>query len=55
MRLMIAAVAALLVAPSSALPIGGAPEGKQDKEEGFASIFNGKDLTGWVYGKSGKG
>jgi hypothetical protein len=55
MRLMLAAVAALLVAPSSALPMGGATEGKQEKEEGYTSIFNGKDLTGWVYGKSGKG
>ena len=29
----------------------------QDKkdEEGFASLFNGKDLTGWVYGKRGNG
>jgi hypothetical protein len=26
-----------------------------DKEEGFTSLFNGKDLTGWVYGKAGKG
>ena len=24
-------------------------------EAGFKSIFNGTDLTGWVYGKSGKG
>jgi hypothetical protein len=30
---------------------------KADKEEGFTSLFNGKDLTGWVYGgkQSGKG
>src|SRR5688572_23260795 len=28
----------------------------QDKtaEEGFVSLFNGKDLSGWVYGKGGK-
>lgn len=27
-----------------------------DGEEGFVSLFNGKDLTGWVYGsKSGEG
>src|SRR4051812_20443555 len=25
------------------------------KEEGFTSLFNGKDLTGWVYGQTGKG
>jgi hypothetical protein len=24
-------------------------------EEGFTSLFNGKDLTGWVYGKKGQG
>src|SRR5687768_5435546 len=24
-------------------------------EEGFTSLFNGKDLSGWVYGKSAKG
>ena len=32
-------------------------EKDKDKEEGFTSLFNGKDLTGWVYGgkKSGKG
>src|SRR3954471_7787802 len=24
-------------------------------EEGFTSIFNGKDLSGWVYGTTGKG
>ena len=28
----------------------------QKAEEGFTSLFNGKDLTGWVYGgKAGKG
>ena len=41
MRMLLVAVAALLVA--------------QDKEQGYTSLFNGKDLTGWVYGKSGKG
>jgi hypothetical protein len=25
------------------------------KEEGFTSLFNGKDLTGWVYGETPKG
>ena len=24
-------------------------------EEGFTSLFNGKDLTGWIYGKKGNG
>ena len=28
---------------------------KAEVEEGFTSLFNGKDLTGWVYGKTGKG
>ena len=41
MRLMLAAIAALVVA--------------QDKEEGYTSLFNGKDLTGWIYGKTSKG
>ncbi len=29
----------------------------QDKkdEEGFTSLFNGKDLSGWIYGKRGNG
>ena len=26
-----------------------------DVEEGFTSLFNGKDLTGWQYGKKGAG
>ena len=28
---------------------------EQKVEEGFTSLFNGKDLTGWVYGKKGNG
>ena len=28
---------------------------EQKVEEGFTSIFNGKDLTGWKYGKRGNG
>jgi hypothetical protein len=27
----------------------------QKPEEGYTSLFNGKDLTGWVYGKKGSG
>jgi hypothetical protein len=27
----------------------------QEKKEGFAPIFNGKDLTGWIYGKTDTG
>ncbi len=52
---------AVAIALFAVVPIAGvaAPQ-KQDK--GFTSLFNGKDLTGWVYGrrangenKSGKG
>ncbi len=25
----------------------------EKNEEGFTTIFNGKDATGWVYGKAG--
>src|SRR5262245_17284022 len=28
---------------------------EQKVEEGFTSLFNGKDLTGWKYGKKGNG
>src|SRR5437867_660247 len=28
---------------------------RAEVEDGLTSLFNGKDLTGWVYGKSGKG
>ena len=28
---------------------------RAEVEEGFTSLFNGKDLTGWVYGKRGNG
>ena len=29
--------------------------GQQPVEQGFTSLFNGKDLTGWVYGKRANG
>ena len=46
-RIMTAALLAALTLTASA----------QDKkeEEGFTSLFNGKDLTGWIYGKRGNG
>ena len=45
-QLMMAALAATFAFSANA----------QDKpEEGFTSIFNGKDLSGWVYGKRGAG
>ncbi len=32
------------------LALGGVTGVAQDRQEGFTSLFNGKDLTGWVYG-----
>src|SRR3990170_2848261 len=45
------------------LGFAGIPGAAQAQEQGFTTLFNGKDLTGWVYGeraggaenKSGKG
>jgi hypothetical protein len=44
------------------LALGGVAGVAQDRQEGFTPLFNGKDLTGWVYGtrkgapnKTGKG
>ena len=53
-RLSLALVLTLTLAGLSALR---AAEPAVAKEEGFTQLFNGKDLTGWVYGgkKSGKG
>src|SRR5690242_8201681 len=42
-------MAALLIAMS----VASAQE--QKVEEGYTSLFNGKDLTGWQYGKKGNG
>jgi hypothetical protein len=33
----------------------GAPAPADDNEEGFVSLFNGQDLSGWSYGKRGDG
>jgi hypothetical protein len=46
-RIMTAALLATLTLAANA----------QDKkvEEGYTSLFNGKDLTGWIYGKRGNG
>src|SRR5438132_555542 len=35
--------------PKPAAPAAAAPAA----EEGFTPLFNGKDFTGWVYGKAG--
>ncbi len=39
---------------ATVLSIALADDPKPAAEEGFTSIFNGKDLTGWVYGKAKK-
>ncbi len=46
--LAVAALGALMMTAS-------APAQDKPAEEGFTSLFNGKDLGGWIYGKSGKG
>jgi len=33
------------------LGLAGIPDVPQAQEEGFTPLFNGKDLTGWVYGR----
>ena len=53
----------VLLAGVVSIAVLGAVPVPQDKEEGFAPLFNGKDFTGWVYGtrpdgrenKTGKG
>ena len=37
------------------LALAGIPVFSQAPEPGFTQLFNGKDLTGWVYGKRGNG
>ena len=51
MRFVHVALVALLALPLLA------PDKPQPSEDGFVPLFNGKDLTGWVYGgdKTGKG
>src|SRR5215831_10368414 len=46
-RIMTAALLATLTLAANA-------QDKKD-EEGFMSLFNGKDLSGWIYGKRGNG
>ena len=45
MRTLFAVIAAALIAHAQ----------DQKPEEGYTSLFNGKDLTGWVYGKNKSG
>jgi hypothetical protein len=49
MKLALASLSVLLLAVCLAI----AEESKV--EEGFTSLFNGKDLTGWIYGTTAKG
>ncbi|HEX8915012.1 MAG TPA: DUF1080 domain-containing protein [Humisphaera sp.] len=59
-RLRIAALAGLAAfafapvahAADGAKPAAAAPAEQAKVEEGFTSLFNGKDLTGWIYGKT---
>ena len=52
--------AALVVGPSAKADDAAKPAADSAKaapvavEEGFTSIFNGKEFTGWVYGKAKK-
>ena len=56
-RILTAALFAALTFPAGAPSSAKATEDKQDQkvEEGYTSLFNGKDLSGWVYGKKGNG
>lgn len=48
----LATLATIVLAISLALA-GDEPQlSAKEKEEGFVALFNGKDLTGWVYGKA---
>src|SRR4051812_32157037 len=52
------ALAAALLADPAAGPAGKPPAAAPASaaaEEGFTSLFSGKDLAGWVYGKAGNG
>jgi hypothetical protein len=56
-RTMMAALMATLALAADAPTCAEAPADRKNQkvEEGFTSIFNGKDLSGWVYGKRGSG
>jgi hypothetical protein len=40
---------------AACLAIAATPRLAQTQEDGFTSLFNGRDLTGWVYGRRGSG
>ena len=50
----LAAVMALLIGSASMAWLQAAPA-RQETEPGFTSLFNGKDFTGWVYGRRANG
>lgn len=47
------AVMAFAIAAGALLTAVGATSTPQKPEAGFVSLFNGKDLSGWIYGKRG--
>lgn len=51
MKVALASVSVLFLT----IAIAFADDAKPSVEEGFTSLFNGKDLTGWIYGKKGDG
>jgi hypothetical protein len=53
MKYLIASIPVLLLSVAFVLAAD-EPQQKQT-EEGYTSLFNGKDLTGWIYGKKGDG
>lgn len=40
---------------AACLAAAGLPRLAHTQEDGFTSLFNGRDLTGWVYGRRGNG
>ena len=50
----LAALLALLIGSASMAWLQAAPV-RQETEPGFTSLFNGKDFTGWVYGRRANG
>ena len=56
-RILTTALLATLTFAANAPASAKAAAGRQDTkdEEGFTSLFNGKDLSGWIYGKRAGG
>jgi hypothetical protein len=51
MKYLLASLSVLLLSVAFAF----AADDPKPAEDGYTSIFNGKDFTGWVYGKKGNG